>query len=135
MRLLGVVCALFASALLPGADGFAGGWGAIGRPSARKRLPQRSAGPALAHVKMLDKEPKRESLSRSTETLSRSLSVNDVQRKDEIERCLEQYNAVYTILWEKDGDGPFRVKGQYTTEARRRYGACLPQSRFGGVRF
>lgn len=139
MRLLGVVvCALCASALLPGADGFAGGWGAIVRPSARVHPPQRSArsaGPALAHVKMLDKEPKHESLSRSTETLSRSLSVNDGQRKDEIERCLEQYNAVYTILWEKDGDGPFRVKGQYTTEARRRYAACLPQSRFAGVRF
>jgi len=128
MRLLSMVCALFASALLPGADGFAGGWGTIGRPSARMRPSQRSAGPALAHVKMLHKEPKRfpgldftgESLSKSTETLSRSLSVNDGQRKAEIERCLAQYNAVYTILWEKDGDGPFRVKGQYTIEARRR---------------
>eukprot|EP00802_Teleaulax_amphioxeia_P010651 Tamp_10679.p1 GENE.Tamp_10679~~Tamp_10679.p1 ORF type:complete len:326 (+),score=52.49 Tamp_10679:66-980(+) len=128
--------AILASALLGSADGFAGGWGPGGLSSARLH-PPRTPRPTLANVAMLaNKERKRrlpfdglpftlfkgdqvatESLSSSAETLS--LSVSD-QKKEVIEACLEQYNAVYTILWEKEGDGPFRVKGAYTTEARRR---------------
>ena len=137
--------AILASALLGSADGFAGGWGPGGLSSARLH-PPRMPRPTLANVAMLaNKERKRrlpfdglpftlfkgdqvatESLSSSAETLS--LSVSD-QKKEVIEACLEQYNAVYTILWEKEGDGPFRVKGAYTTEARRRYEGCLPPLR------
>ena len=183
---LGVaIGALVASALVGRADGFTGGCAPLGLSSARLRSP-RAAGPALANVAMLAKERKRrlpfdglpftlfkgdqaatESLSSSAQTLS--LSVSD-QRRDEIEACLEQYNAVllpptppyspltsfrlastclpppcfrlpplsrlhplapqvYTILWEKEGDGPFRVQGEYTTEARRRFERCLPALR------
>jgi len=43
------------------------------------------------------------------------------ERQRVIDECFEQYNAVYSLLWQrKDGVGPFRVVGQYTTSSRKR---------------
>ena len=42
-------------------------------------------------------------------------------RDREKEDCLEQNDAIYTILWQKTADGTtFRAVGEYTTERRKR---------------
>lgn len=131
-------CALMLCLLLHGADGFVGqGAGLFGMLS----KPPRSATHALSTVmrdqafapNILKKLPlmsrgskKMEASSTNIESSSQSLSqqieLDDI-KKSEIEDCLQRYNAVYTILWKKEGDGPYRVAGHYTTEVRRRYAA------------
>lgn len=47
-------------------------------------------------------------------------SVSD-ERQKVIDECFEQYDAVYSLLWQREGGvGPYRVAGQYTTSSRKR---------------
>jgi hypothetical protein len=57
--------------------------------------------------------------------LSEALGLGEISmsddRKEEVEKCLERYNAVYTMVWKRCSDtGSYRVVGHYTTDARKR---------------
>ena len=119
------VVALFICALLHGTDGFGGGgagiaatWLRTPRAHLKTASPrQRTAQPSVLRCSLNSEHVP--VCAVQAQQLSTKL-VGDQRRQDEIEKCMEQYDAVYTILWKKEGDGPFRVAGEYTIESRRR---------------
>ncbi len=42
-------------------------------------------------------------------------------RQNEIEKTMGNYNAVYTLLWNLDEDGIFRVINENTLQSRKRF--------------
>ena len=130
-------CALAVCLILHSADGFVGqGAGLFGA----KQMPPRSTHALSTAPVMRDQglahnfyrrqplisrgstqmEASSTSIGSSTESLLQQLEVDNM-KQGEVEACLDRYNAVYTILWTKEGDGPYRVAGHYTHDVRRRY--------------